>query len=399
MVRTLALAAIPAAVALRAPLPAATRPRRSAALRMVDPSLVDAATAFDASAFHSTLELAAIQGRTCVEDASWWCTVQNGVQGAIEGLHDGIHDGLGIKQNSWGISIILFTAFLRTIIYPLNFISYESTERNKALKPYMDKIKDRYGEDQQAVNLATAKLYEMTETNPLAGCLPAIAQIPVFIALYRSVLNLAFDQKIGEGFFFVPNLEGPTYDNGRGIQWLTENWVDGVPSLGWHDTLAFLALPVALVLTQSVSMRVLTPPPDPADKSAQNANRVLKYLPLMIGWFSANVPSGLGLYWMTSNVFSVAGSLGAKAYLKANPPKLDVELRELGLDDESAGVKLPATLEEALVEARINAKPDRSPLRVGIQPIPMFLTVDANAAQIDDSDELVVADEIEVMSR
>ena len=176
MVRTLALAAIPAAVALRAPLPAATRPRRSGALRMVDPPLVDAATAFDASAFHSTLELAAIQGRTCVEDASWWCTVQNGVQGAIEGLHDGIHDGLGVKQNSWGISIILFTAFLRTVIYPLNFISYESTERNKALKPYMDKIKDRYGEDQQAVNLATAKLYEMTETNPLAGCLPAIAQ-------------------------------------------------------------------------------------------------------------------------------------------------------------------------------------------------------------------------------
>ena len=54
---------------------------------------------------------------------------------------------------------------------------------------------------------------------------------------------------------------------------------------------------------------------------------------------------------MTSNVFSVAGSLGAKAYLKQNPPKLDVELKELGIDDESAGVKIPATLEEALVDA------------------------------------------------
>ena len=53
----------------------------------------------------------------------------------------------------------------------------------------------------------------------------------------------------------------------------------------------------------------------------------------------------------TSNVFSVAGSLGAKAYLKQNPPKLDVELKELGIDDESAGVKIPATLEEALVDA------------------------------------------------
>ena len=236
-----------------------------------------------------------------------------------------MHDNLGIENGSWGLSIILFTAFLRTLIFPLNFISYEATDRNKALKPYMDKIRERYAEDQQSMNLATAKLYEMTETNPLAGCLPAIAQIPVFIALYRSILNLAFEKRIGEGFLWLPNLEGPTYDNGRGLQWLTDNWVDGVPPLGWHDTLCFLALPAALVVAQSISMKVLSPPPDPNDKAAQNANRVLKYLPLMIGYFSANVPAGLGLYWMTSNVFSVAGSLGAKAYLKQNPPKLDVE--------------------------------------------------------------------------
>ena len=91
----------------------------------------------------------------------------------------------------------MFTAFLRTLIFPLNYISYEATDRNKALKPYMDKIRERYAEDQQSMNLATAKLYEMTETNPLAGCLPAIAQIPVFIALYRSILNLAFEKRIG----------------------------------------------------------------------------------------------------------------------------------------------------------------------------------------------------------
>ena len=70
-------------------------------------------------------------------------------------------------------------------------------------------------------------------------------------------------------------MEGPTYDNGRGLQWLTDNWVDGVPPLGWHDTLCFLALPAALVVAQTISMRVLSPPPDPNDKAAQNANRVL----------------------------------------------------------------------------------------------------------------------------
>ena len=121
-------------------------------------------------------------------------------------------------------------------------------------------------------------------------------------------------------------------------------------------------------------MKLLQPPnPDP---SAETSNAVLKFLPLMIGWFSANVPSGLGLYWMTSNVLSVAGSVGSKAYLKANPPQLDVDLAELGLDDGSAGVKLPTTLEEALVEARINARPDRSPLRPGVAAVPVFFALD-----------------------
>ena len=98
-------------------------------------------------------------------------TIQNGVEGLIAGLHDFLHDGIGITEGSWGLSIILFTAFLRTLIFPLNYISYEATDRNKALKPYMDKIRERYAEDQQSMNLATAKLYEMTETNPsLVAC-------------------------------------------------------------------------------------------------------------------------------------------------------------------------------------------------------------------------------------
>ena len=79
---------------------------------MVEPHLVDAVTSFDSSALHTTFEMAAIQGRTCVDDFGWWCTIQNSVQGAIEGLHGFIYNTLGIKENSWGISIILFTAVI-----------------------------------------------------------------------------------------------------------------------------------------------------------------------------------------------------------------------------------------------------------------------------------------------
>ena len=343
--------------------------RRPTPHMAVDPTIVSHAV----DVLHMpSLTMSAITGSTCVDDSGWWCTVQNSVEGLIENLHGVVSGPLGVKENSYGWSIILFTFMCRAAIFPLTFLSYQSSDRVKALKPYMDQIKERYGDDQQAANLAVAKLYEMTETNPLAGCLPSIAQIPVFIALYRSVLNLAFANKLDEPFFWLPSLEGPTYDAGRGIAWLTDNWVDGVPPLGWHDTAAFCALPIALVLTQSLSMRVMTPPADPGDVAAQRTQRVLKYLPLLIGWFSANVPAGLGLYWMTSNLFTVTSSVAAKAYLKENPVQLDINFAQLGLDDGSAGVKIPTSIEDAIKQAKVNAAPSRLPRRAGVPPIAFF---------------------------
>mmetsp|Transcript_9847 Transcript_9847/g.32075 ORF Transcript_9847/g.32075 Transcript_9847/m.32075 type:complete len:457 (-) Transcript_9847:261-1631(-) len=363
-----------AALGFQVPLSRVTTGRTSS-LRAVDPVLVDQAMAVVGDHHHlhtmSTMSLSAITGSTCVEDSGWWCSIQNTVEGSIESLHGAVV-AVGMKQNSYGFSIIIFTAMARLLTFPLTYLSYQSSDRVKALKPYMDQIKERYKDNQQEMNLATAKLYEMTATNPLAGCLPSLAQIPVFIALYRSVLNLAFAHKLDESFFWLPSLEGPTYDQGRGIGWLLGDWIDGVPPLGWHDTIAFLALPIALVITQSLSMRVMSPPADPEDVAAQRTQRVLKYLPLLIGWFSANVPAGLGLYWMTSNLFTVGSSVASKAYLKANPPTLDIDFKKLGIDDGSAGVKLPNTIEEAIAQAKINAAPSRLPRRAGIPPMTLF---------------------------
>lgn len=107
--------------------------------------------------------------------------------------------------------------------------------------------------------------------NPLAGCLPALVQIPVFVALYRSFQNLAQESthRLNEPFLWLPNLEGPTYGV-RSTEWLTGFWTNGVPPLGWHDTLLFLTVPVLLVIAQAISLRVLTPPSDdPAVQQTQ----------------------------------------------------------------------------------------------------------------------------------
>lgn len=81
----------------------------------------------------------------------------------------------------------------------------------------------------------------------------------------------------------------------------------GAPKFGWHDTLCYLTLPILLVISQYASTQLLTPKSD--DPAQQQSQAILKFLPLMIGWFSLNVPSGLGLYWITNNVVTTATTL------------------------------------------------------------------------------------------
>lgn len=166
------------------------------------------------------------------------------------------------------------------------------------------------------MNQKIAEMYQTNEVNPLAGCIPSLVQIPVFIGLYRAVLELAKDNKLDEPFLWLPNLEGPVYgaDPTKGSAWLFDGWVNGAPSLGWDDTIAFLILPVFLVISQFVSMEIMTP-----KDSQQQGNFVLKLLPLMIGWFSLNVPAALCLYWVTNNIVTTATSVIIRNSMKMEP--------------------------------------------------------------------------------
>ncbi|CAM9930686.1 unnamed protein product [Ascophyllum nodosum] len=230
---------------------------------------------------------------------------------AITGLHDMLQ-GLGVPS-AYGISIIFFTVFVKAITYPLTYQQLASTTKMQALGPKVKELQRRYANNPEAANQAISQLYQTENVNPLAGCLPAIAQIPIFISLYRSLLNLAKENKLTEGFLWIPSLEGPTFDSPptEMMSWIKE-WTDGAPKLGWQDTLAYLTIPVILVLTQSVSMKIMQPAKDPnapVDESQQASQNVLKFLPLLIGWFSLSVPSALGLYWILNNFISTATSV------------------------------------------------------------------------------------------
>merc|ERR1711957_817119 len=116
--------------------------------------------------------------------------------------------------------------------------------------PTIKEVQAKYASNPEVMNQKIAALYQENDVNPLAGCIPSLVQIPVFIGLYRAVLCLAKDGILDEPFLFLPSLEGPTYgaDAAHGSDWILHNWVDGVPSLGWANTAAFLAVPISLVI-------------------------------------------------------------------------------------------------------------------------------------------------------
>lgn len=191
------------------------------------------------------------------------------IQNSVVVLHDFLLT-LGIK-NAYGPSIVLFTIIIRLLLFPVTYQQLASSQKSLALSPKIAEIKEKYP-NKELQNQVIALLYQESNVNPLAGCLPALVQIPVFIALYRSFFNLSTSKKLGESFLWLPNLEGPVYGE-RSSNWIFNDWHDFTPSLGWPDTLAFLSVPILLVIAQTISLRLLTTPSeDPTVQRSQVSN-------------------------------------------------------------------------------------------------------------------------------
>lgn len=269
-------------------------------------NLADAADAVAASA-DAAAEVAK-------DDNGWF----GFLEGPIEFLLGAIHStlvGVGMNEDAWGVTIIAMTSIIKLATYPLTKQQLESTNKMQALQPTIKEIQAKYQSNPEVMNQKIAAIYQTNEVNPLAGCVPSLLQIPIFIGLYRAVLTLAKNDKLNEPFLWLPNLEGPTYgaDPSHGSDWILSGWANGAPALGWDDTLAFLTIPVILVLSQSLSMNLM------ASKD-QEQPAFLKFLPLLIGWFSLNVPAALGIYWVANNFITTALTLQIRSSFEPMVP-------------------------------------------------------------------------------
>ncbi len=235
------------------------------------------------------------------------------IEGCLSWLHTTLK-GVGVP-GSYGISIVLFTGVVKAVLFPLNWKQMESTLKMQAIAPKQKAIQNEYKDNPALVNQMTAKLYKDEDINPLLGCVPILLQLPVWLALYRALQNMAKEDILNESFLWIPSLQGPVNSVGQSLSTWLFPLVDGAPPIGWHDALSYLVLPALIVGSQIITTRVMTPQTD--DPSQKQANTLNKVLPVIIGWFVLNVPSALGLYMFTNNILSTAQTMVVRKALGA----------------------------------------------------------------------------------
>mmetsp|Transcript_20095 Transcript_20095/g.33704 ORF Transcript_20095/g.33704 Transcript_20095/m.33704 type:complete len:443 (+) Transcript_20095:79-1407(+) len=328
--------AIPLAMGLGRALPLRTQPAlRRAHVARAGPVAVTASLGPEmhdmAQQVYTLAEAAvAVADAEVVEKGGGFLAPVVGVLEAVLKIIDSGFEAAGLPY-SYGFSIIALTLLVKLLTFPLSKQQVESTMAMQTLQPRIKDLQKQFAYDKERLQMETARLYQDAGVNPLAGCLPTLATLPVWIGLYRALTNVADEGLLTDGFFWIPSLAGPSSlasrDGGTGLNWLMP-LVDGHPPIGWHDAAAYLVMPVLLIVSQYVSQAIISPPKTSEDPAQGQTQAILKFLPLMIGWFSLNVPSGLTLYWFTNNILTT----GQQVYLRntTKPKEIPVKTAQGG---------------------------------------------------------------------
>lgn len=184
---------------------------------------------------------------------------------------------------NYGLSIIVFTILIRTLIYPLTADQLKQTAKTSELQPKMQKLQKQYAHDKELLNQKTMELYQEEGVNPMRGCLPLLIQMPIILGLFSLLRNpMAFIEKdsmlvtIHESFLWIPDLSQP------------DQWI----------------LPILAAITTYFSYKLTSMSNPMAGGQSNSAMKVMQYIfPLMILWWGRTFPAGLTIYWFISTLY------------------------------------------------------------------------------------------------
>lgn len=189
---------------------------------------------------------------------------------------------------NYGIAIIILTIITRLIFWPLAQKSYKSMNDMRRLQPLMQEIREKYKDDKARINQETMALYRTYKINPMGGCLPMLIQMPVFFALYR-MLYQAIELRHAHFFGWINDLAAPDrlFHFGFKIPFMNEPY--GIPVLT-------IIMGATMLLQQKLSPQA----GDPIQA------KMMMMMPIVFTFIFINFPSGLVLYWLVSNLVSIA---------------------------------------------------------------------------------------------
>jgi YidC/Oxa1 family membrane protein insertase len=188
---------------------------------------------------------------------------------------------------NWGWAIIIVTALIKLLFYPLSQASGRSMAKMRAIAPRMKQIQESYKDDREKLGRAMMELYKKEKINPLAGCLPMVVQIPFFISFYWVLLESV---EMRQAPFML--------------------WVNDLSS---RDP--FFVLPLFMGAAMFAQFKLNPAPPDPMQA------KIMQFMPLVMTGMMAWFPSGLVLYWLTNTVLSIVQQWRVNQVVQAEASK------------------------------------------------------------------------------
>jgi YidC/Oxa1 family membrane protein insertase len=185
---------------------------------------------------------------------------------------------------NYGWAIVLLTIAVRLAFYPVNKKQIEAMKGMQAIQPEVKKLQERYADDREKMNVEMMELYRRHKVNPLAGCLPMLVQLPVFIGLYNVLLQ-SIELRHAPFFGWIHDLSQPDRLGSLAIPFVEPA---GIPVMT-------LLMGATMVIQQKMTPSTMDP----------QQQRIMMIMPVVFTVMFVNFPAGLVLYWLSNNVLSI----------------------------------------------------------------------------------------------
>ena len=191
---------------------------------------------------------------------------------------------------NFGVAIIFMTLIVKILFYPLSYKSFVSMSSIQKLQPEIKQLQEKYRDDKEALQRAMMQMYKDNKVNPVSGCLPVLLQIPVFFSLYK-VLFVTIEMRHAPFFGWIKDLAAPDPTSIFNLF--------GLLPFTLPDVLTIGVWPCMMGITMFLQQQLMPAVGDSIQR------KVMSFLPLVFTIMLAHFPSGLVIYWTTSNVLTI----------------------------------------------------------------------------------------------